>query len=135
MLLSEAGEHDAGPTEFAERLVYEEVHAERAFSEMEGACERFIERQIEIICSNEAMREYNELAYGTVGGGYYYHLYWLAFPNPPEELSASKDLIAHYLCETDSDESQLQTYLRRQVGHESDSGALAALAERFCDDG
>jgi hypothetical protein len=131
VLLSEAGEPEAGPTEFGERIVYEEAQAAQAFSEMEAACERFIESQIEIISSNEAMREYNELTYGAVGGGYFYRISWLVFPDPPKELSTPNELLAHYLSRTGSDDPQLENYLRRQVGHDSNLDALEALAEQF----
>lgn len=133
VLLSEAGELEAGPTEFDERLVYEEAGAEKAFSEMEKACECFIEGQIEIINSNEEMRNYNEMAYGAVGGGYFYLLCWLAFPDPPKELTKPGDLIAHYLGVSKLHESGVANYLRRQVGYKSDSLALETLAEQFCD--
>ena len=134
VLLSDAGEHEAGPTEFAERIVREELVAEKLFSEMEQACETFIERQIEIIESNEAMRKYNELTYGEVGGGYFYHLYWLAFPNPPDALEKIEAIVRHYICRSDMTLEGLCPFLRRQSGHDSDLDALEALAERFCDD-
>ena len=142
VLLSEAGEHEAGPTEFAEHIARSAGEAERLFYGMENSCERFIASQISIICANDAMREYNIETYGEIGAGYFYHLYWLAFPNPRKVLPTPEDFIAHYLCEADIDDpprendsnrAERQGYLRRQVGHESDELAIDALVERFCD--
>lgn len=132
VFLSEAGEDEAGPTEFAERVIHEEVDAERTFVEMEEACERFIESQVEIINSNESMREYNESMCGEDSDyGYSYSLYWLTFPNPEYELLSAEDWIARYLIDAAPNESQAESYVRQQVGHESKSSALTELAIRY----
>ena len=132
ILLSEAGEHEAGATEYDERIVHGARAAKQAFAEMERACQDFIDRQVEIIEANDALRAYNESTYGDVGGGYFYRAAWFVFPEPRARMDRIEDVIAHFMCEDDLPDEKLASFLSRQEGYDTDEDATYELVMRFC---
>jgi hypothetical protein len=132
VLISQAGEYDAGATELAERIVHDEADAETEFNEMVQACELFIEGQIKIIEANEAMRAYNESAYGRVGGGYFYTVVWLAFPKPAEPIESVAGVVSHFFCAEDLLEEELDGYVRGYESSGTRDEPVSLLLERYC---
>lgn len=135
MLVSNAGENEAGGTFREEFILYDEKTAEKKFTKMIDACNQFIKSQIDIINSVDDMREHNLSAYGSVGGGYFYDVYWLEFPATTSVKHTVGNLIALYLCndEDGNERPDISAYVRDYSGHQDRSEAIDELFNMFCD--
>lgn len=132
VLLSEAGEPEAGMTEFASRVTRDESQATSTFRSMEMDCLDFIDRQREIIESIEGMRRYNELAYGDAAASYLYRVFWFRFPDALPGEAEAADWARHFLCADDPTMEDALIHLHQYAGLDSKKDGLMVLMGRIC---
>jgi len=133
VLISSAGESEAGGTFGGECILFDEIAAANKFTEMIAACDAFIKDQIDRINSVEEMREYVLTANGP-SYGYFYDVYWLEFPTTTSVRHTVKDLINLYVCndEEGNERSDIHKYLHDYSGHHLRSDAIYELFNMYC---